>query len=102
VRPSFSASLAAARRELSPDPLRPSPVSYPTDTYAGFRALGFNNLIALMSAVAFHVLHVGYPTQRSWVPNPLFPVDIQRISCAKHGRSVRGCPRLPAERNGQN
>lgn len=41
-----------------------------------------------MSAAAFHVLHVGYPTQKSWVPNLLFPVDVSRIARAKHGRCV--------------
>ncbi|KAJ3156823.1 hypothetical protein HDU86_003589 [Geranomyces michiganensis] len=58
---------------------------YPWETFAGFYALGFNPFLSLMSAIAFHVLHVGYPTQSSWIPNPLLPVEIANIHRAKHG-----------------
>ncbi|KAI8587773.1 Caleosin related protein-domain-containing protein [Geranomyces variabilis] len=58
---------------------------YPWETFAGFYALGFNPLLALVSALAFHILHVGYPTHSSWIPNPLLPVEIANIHRAKHG-----------------
>jgi peroxygenase len=55
------------------------------ETVTSFRALGFNSLIALSSALAFHVLHVSYPTSPSWIPDPRFPVYVKNIHWAKHG-----------------
>jgi len=60
-------------------------VIYLSETYAGFRALGFNALLSIWSAIGFHVLHVSYPTQGSWLPDPRFPVHVGRIDSAKHG-----------------
>ncbi|KAJ3021455.1 hypothetical protein HKX48_008461 [Thoreauomyces humboldtii] len=60
-------------------------IIYPWETYEGFTALGFNPIIAAQSAFAFHLLHVGYSTQSSWIPNPLMPVTIANIHWAKHG-----------------
>ncbi|KAI8818706.1 Caleosin related protein-domain-containing protein [Fimicolochytrium jonesii] len=60
-------------------------VIWPWETYAGFYALGFNPIISFTSALAFHILHVSYPTHDSWVPNPLLPVTIANIHRAKHG-----------------
>jgi hypothetical protein len=66
--------------------------SYPQDTYTGFRALGFNSLISLVSVLAFHVLHVGPPTQDRWLPDLRFPVSVERIARAKHGSCVSSLP----------
>ncbi|CDZ96256.1 EF-hand domain pair [Phaffia rhodozyma] len=64
---------------------RKTGVIFPTDTYNGFRALGFNTFIALQSALAFHILHVSFPTCESWIPDLRFPVYVERIARAKHG-----------------
>ncbi|KAH9213476.1 Caleosin, partial [Leptodontidium sp. 2 PMI_412] len=55
---------------------------YPWETYASFRALEFNTLISLVSALDF-TLHVGYPTSEHVVPG--CPVYVERIARAKHG-----------------
>ncbi|KAI8816004.1 Caleosin related protein-domain-containing protein [Fimicolochytrium jonesii] len=60
-------------------------VIWPWETYAGFYALGFNPIISFTSALAFHILHVSYPTHDSWIFNPLLPVTIANIHRAKHG-----------------
>ncbi|KAL7750439.1 hypothetical protein RI367_004213 [Sorochytrium milnesiophthora] len=61
-------------------------IIYPWETYQGFRALGFNIPIAVTSALAFHVLHVSYPTQDSWVPrDPFLSVIVRNAHRAKHG-----------------
>jgi peroxygenase len=58
---------------------------YPWETYSGFRALGFNMFIAITTAFFFHVVHTGYWTQESWIPNLLFPANLKNIHWAKHG-----------------
>lgn len=44
------------------------------------RSLGFNIFVALNVAFAFHVIHVGYPTQSGWLPDLSFPVSVERIA----------------------
>ncbi|KAJ9644662.1 hypothetical protein H2201_000440 [Coniosporium apollinis] len=60
-------------------------IIYPWESHAGFRALGFNFLISITSALAFHILHVSYPTSPYWIPDPRFPVYLENIHWAKHG-----------------
>lgn len=59
-------------------------VIYPWDTYSGFRKLGFGYLI---SGLAPFVIHgtFSYPSSHSWIPNPLFPIFIDRMHRTKHG-----------------
>lgn len=40
--------------------------------------------ISFQSALAFHLLHVSWPTQ-GWIPSLFLEVDISKISKAKHG-----------------
>lgn len=41
--------------------------------------------IAASTAAAFHILHVSYPTQKSWLPDPRFPVYVEKIArCVHH------------------
>ncbi|KAJ3045607.1 hypothetical protein HK097_001174 [Rhizophlyctis rosea] len=60
-------------------------VIYPNETFQAMSALGFNWFICGMTALAFHILHLSYFTQDSWIPNPKLPVYIKNISAAKHG-----------------
>lgn len=46
--------------------------------------MGFNIFISFQPALAFHLLHVRWPTQE-WIPSPVLAVDIFKISKAKHG-----------------
>jgi len=59
-------------------------VIYPWDTFNGFRKLGFGYLI---SGLAPFVIHgtFSYPTSHSWIPSPLFPINIDMMHRTKHG-----------------
>jgi len=53
-----------------------------TETYTGFRALGFNMLVSVIGAVLIHIC-VGWVTSDSWLPT--LTVKISNIHKAKHG-----------------
>jgi hypothetical protein len=57
---------------------------YPSDTYMGFRRIGFN---MLLSAYAVLVIHgtFSYPSQDTWWPDPLLSVNLGNIHQCKHG-----------------
>lgn len=57
---------------------------YPWDTFSGFRKLGFN---PLLSFAAIFVIHgtFSYPTSHTWIPSPLFPINLDRMHRTKHG-----------------
>ncbi|RDW72758.1 uncharacterized protein DSM5745_07930 [Aspergillus mulundensis] len=59
---------------------------YPSDTYRGFRDLGFNILFSL-AAVLIINLNFSYPTRlaHSFLPDPRFRVYVDSIYKAKHG-----------------
>ncbi|GLC42503.1 hypothetical protein PLESTB_001105000 [Pleodorina starrii] len=59
-------------------------VIFPTDTFIGFRRLGFN---LVLSAVAVPFIHFSfsYPTLKSWIPDPRMPIYLDRIHRTKHG-----------------
>ncbi|KAL2611691.1 hypothetical protein R1flu_023383 [Riccia fluitans] len=59
-------------------------VVYPSETYAGFRVLGFNPVTSFISAFAINAA-LSYTTLKGWFPNPLLPVYIDRIHKSKHG-----------------
>jgi len=59
-------------------------VIYPWDTFIGFRKLGFNLLICALAPLFIHG-SFSYPTLRGWLPNPLFPIYIDRMHRTKHG-----------------
>ncbi|KAL5341420.1 Caleosin related protein-domain-containing protein [Aspergillus crustosus] len=64
---------------------------YPSDTYAGFRDLGFNPLFSLLAMLIIN-LNFSYPTRLaySYLPDPRFRVYVGAIYKAKHG-SDTGC-----------
>lgn len=51
---------------------------------SGFRRLGFNLLISL-AAVPFIHGSFSYPTLKSWIPDPRFPIYLDQIHRTKHG-----------------
>lgn len=56
----------------------------PNETWKGLSELGFNWFVCLLGTVVLH-LALSYPTQKSWLLNPTFPIYIDRISQARHG-----------------
>lgn len=59
-------------------------VIYPWDTFVGFRRLGFGYLISTL-AVPFIHGSFSYPTLKTWIPDPRFPIYLDRIHRTKHG-----------------
>ena len=58
------------------------------DTWRGFRAVGFNPIISLLSVFIIHGFF-SYPTTGSWVPDPFFRIFIARINKDKHGSDTQ-------------
>ncbi|EPQ60216.1 Caleosin-domain-containing protein [Gloeophyllum trabeum ATCC 11539] len=59
-------------------------VIWPQDTFRGFYQLGFGLLLSAFSMWIIHTFFA-YPTQTSWVPDPLFRVHVRNIHRDKHG-----------------
>ncbi|PFH53897.1 hypothetical protein AMATHDRAFT_72925 [Amanita thiersii Skay4041] len=59
-------------------------VIWPSDTFHGFRTLGFS---LFLSALAVLVIHTGfsYPTYGTLLPDPFFRLKINNMHRAKHG-----------------
>ncbi|PSC73727.1 caleosin CLO3-2 isoform B [Micractinium conductrix] len=57
---------------------------WPSDTYVGFRKLGFN---VFLSAIAVPIIHGTFSwwTQNSWLPDPAFRIRMGNIHRGKHG-----------------
>jgi peroxygenase len=60
---------------------------YPWDIYIGFRRLGFNVILCVWAAVTMAMCS-SYSTQTSWLPHPLFAINIDNIDCCRHGSTT--------------
>jgi len=68
---------------------------YPWDIFVGFRKLGFNVALCLWAAVTMAICS-SYATQPSWLPHPMFAINLNNIHCSRHG-STTGAYDLDAE-----
>lgn len=68
---------------------------YPWDIFVGFRKLGFNIALCLWAAVSMAICS-SYCTQTSWLPHPLFAINLDNINCNRHG-STTGAYDMDAE-----
>ncbi|PRP72775.1 hypothetical protein PROFUN_07675 [Planoprotostelium fungivorum] len=61
-------------------------VIWPSDTYKGFRDLGFNPIFSLIAVVIIHATF-SYPTglAKSYLPDPFFRLLVPSMHKAKHG-----------------
>ncbi|CAF2327722.1 hypothetical protein BRARA_J00975 [Brassica rapa] len=59
-------------------------IIYPSETFYGFRLLGFSLLASLILAAGIHIA-LSYATLPGWIPSPFFPIYINNIHKAKHG-----------------
>jgi hypothetical protein len=60
---------------------------YPTDIYIGFRKLGFNIVLCLWAAISM-AFCTSYSTQASWLPHPLFAINLNNIHRSRHGSTT--------------
>jgi peroxygenase len=56
----------------------------PRDTYVGCRNMGWGIFLSAFAAFIINV-NLSYPTQPSWVPDPLFRIYVKNIHKNKHG-----------------
>lgn len=60
---------------------------YPWDIYTGFRKLGFHFTLCLWAATTM-ALAASYNTHTSWIPHPLFAINLNNINSNRHGSST--------------
>jgi peroxygenase len=56
----------------------------PYDTFVGFNRLGFGILLSIIAAFIIHI-NFSYPTSDSWLPDPLFRINVKNMHRTKHG-----------------
>jgi len=59
-------------------------VIFPQETYQGFRALGYSPTISVLAAIVING-SFSYPTYDGWIPDPRFPIYLEKIHRTKHG-----------------
>jgi peroxygenase len=59
-------------------------IIWPQDTFIAFYRLGYNLLICIISVFIIHP-PFSYPTNPSWIPDPLCRIHIKNIHKDKHG-----------------
>ncbi|KAF8349281.1 Caleosin [Amanita rubescens] len=59
-------------------------IIWPSDTYIGFRRLGFGIIISLLAVILIHS-SFSYPTYGTLLPDPFFRLRIRNIHRGKHG-----------------
>lgn len=57
---------------------------YPIDTYKGFHKIGFNPFLSFFAIFVIHGTF-SYPSQPTWVPDPLFSLNTANMHRTKHG-----------------
>ena len=57
---------------------------YPIDTFNGFHKIGFNPLLSFFAIFVIHGTF-SYPSQPTWVPDPLFSLNTANMHRTKHG-----------------
>ncbi|KAL2426895.1 putative peroxygenase 3 [Exophiala dermatitidis] len=59
-------------------------ILWPSDTYNGFRRLGFGIFLSLVALFIIH-LNFSYVTQPSWLPDPFYRIYLVNVHKTKHG-----------------
>ncbi|KAL6146842.1 hypothetical protein ACLB2K_057519 [Fragaria x ananassa] len=59
-------------------------IIFPSETFRGFRALGFNPIASFIFMILVHGA-MSYATLPTWIPSPYFAIHIKNIHKAKHG-----------------
>lgn len=57
---------------------------HPWETYQGMRILGSGIILAIFTTIIIH-LFGSYPTQKSWIPDPLFSIRLDNVHRLRHG-----------------
>ena len=57
---------------------------YPMDTYRGFHKIGFNPFLSFFAIFVIHGTF-SWPSQGSWLPDPLFSLNTANVHRTKHG-----------------
>ena len=57
---------------------------YPIDTFRGFRKIGFNPFLSFFAIFVIHGTF-SYPSQPTWVPDPLLSLNTANMHRTKHG-----------------
>ncbi|KAH3942246.1 hypothetical protein HBI56_194520 [Parastagonospora nodorum] len=56
----------------------------PYDTFIGFHRVGFGIVLSIIAAFIIHI-NFSYPTSTSWLPDPLFRINMVNMHRTKHG-----------------
>jgi len=56
----------------------------PYDTFIGFHRVGFGIILSIIAAFIIHI-NFSYPTSSSWLPDPLFRINLNNVDRTKHG-----------------